>query len=129
MNNEAKLNVLTSFAEHRPYILNMLSPSMDQYSEYSKQEYANSIFYVDTLKQKPVSKLSIFSENIWDFNHDYPNAAQNVKGAKLRIDFSKYTDIPEFVLTEIKVILELALLNNLIFRPQQKKGKILKKEF
>lgn len=127
MNNEAKLNVLTSFAEHRPYILNMLSPSMGQYSEYSKQEYANSIFYVDTLKQKPVSKLSIFSENIWDFNHDYPNAAQNVKGAKLRIDFSKYTDIPEFALTEIKVILELALLNNLIFKPQQKKGKILKK--
>ena len=127
MNNEAKLNVLTNFADHRPYILNMLSPSLNQSIEYSQREYASSIIYMDSLKLKPVSKLSIFSESIWDFNNDYPNAAQNVRGAKLRIDFSKYIDIPEFVLTEIKIIFKLALLNNLIFMPQQNGGKSRKK--
>ena len=57
-----------------------------------------------------------------DFNDDYPNAARNVQGAKLRISFSKYTDIPRFVLIEIKIIFELALLNNSIFKLQSKEG-------
>lgn len=127
MNSEARLNILTSFSKHRPYILNMLSPTINQYTAYSQQEYASSIVYIDSLKQKPVSELSIFSENIWDFNNDYPNAARNVKGAKLRIDFSKYVDIPQFVLTEIKIIFELALLNNLIFKPQKNGRKSQKK--
>lgn len=118
MDSEAKLDVLTSFAEHRLYILNMLSPARDRDAEHSKQEHASSTAYMDLLEQKPVSKLSIFSGDIWDFNDDYPNAARNVQGAKLRIDFSKYKDIPKFVLIEMKIIFELALLNNFIFRPQ-----------
>ncbi len=118
MDSEAKLDVLTSFAEHRLYILNMLSPARDRNAEHSQQDYVGSTAYMDLLEQKPVSKLSIFSADIWDFNDDYPNAARNVQGAKLRIDFSKYKDVPKFVLIEMKIIFELALLNNFIFRPQ-----------
>jgi hypothetical protein len=122
MNNETKINVLTRFTEHRPYILNMLSPARSQNTEYFQQENTKSIEYMSILNQNPVSNLSLFSENIWDFNNDYPNAARNVKGAKLRINFSKYKDIPQFVLTEMKVIFELALLNNFIFNPKQNGG-------
>lgn len=123
MNSEAKINVLTGFAEYRPYILNMLDHIRNHDAKYSEQDYADSKVYLNRLKQKPVSKLSLFSENIWDFNNDYPNAARNIRGAKLRIDFSKYKDIPKFVLIETKVIFELALLNNLIFKPQESGGK------
>ena len=77
--------------------------------------------------ERSVSKISKFSDNVWDFNSDYPNAAQNVKGAKLRINFLKYKNIPKFVLTELKIILELALLNNLIFRPKLNSRKNNKK--
>ncbi|MDM1269247.1 site-specific integrase [Acinetobacter indicus] len=118
MNSEAKLDVLTNFAEHRFDILNSLNSTRNQNIECSQLKNRGSTKYMDLLMHKPVSKLSKFSDQIWDFNKDYPNAARNVQGAKLRIDFTKYKDVPIFVLTEIKIILELALLNNLIFKPQ-----------
>ena len=105
MNSEAKLDVLTNFAEHRFYILNSLNTARYQSTAYSQQENTGSTVYMDLLMQKPVSKLSKFSDQIWDFNKDYPNAARNVQGAKLRINFSKYQEIPKFVLIEMKIIL------------------------
>ena len=122
MDYETKLGVLTGFVEHRFNILDALNPIIEQGNEYRKDEYTNSIEYMTSLMEKPVSKLSKFSDVTWDFNNDYPNAARNVQGAKLRINFSKYTEIPLFVLIEMKVILELALLNNSIFKLQSKEG-------
>lgn len=118
MNSEAKLDVLTHFAEHRFSILNSLNSTKNQNMECSQPEDTGSTTYIDLLMHKPVSKLSRFSDQIWDFNQDYPNAARNVQGAKLRIDFTKYKAIPIYVLTEIKIIFELVLLSNLIFKPQ-----------
>ena len=123
MDYEKKLNVLAGFAEHRLYVLDALDHATVQKKKHLQNNYTDDIEYVTYLMDKPVSKLSKFSDMCWNFNNDYPNAAQNVQGAKLRINFSKYTEIPIFVLTEIKVILELALLNNSIFKPQEKKGK------
>lgn len=122
MDYEKKLNVLTGFAEHRLYVLDALDHATVQKKKHLQNNYTDDIEYVTYLMDKPVSKLSKFSEMCWNFNNDYPNAAQNVQGAKLRINFSKYTEIPIFVLTEIKVILELALLNNSIFKLQSKEG-------
>lgn len=122
MDYEKKLNVLTGFAEHRLYVLDALDHATVQKKKHLQNNYTDDIEYVTYLMDKPVSKLSKFSDMCWNFNNDYPNAAQNVQGAKLRINFSKYTEIPIFVLTEIKVILELALLNNSIFKLQSKEG-------
>ena len=122
MDYETKLNVLTGFVGHRFYILDALNPTIEQQNEYRKDEYTDNIEYMTSLMDKPVSKLSKFSDVSWDFNNDYPNAARNVQGAKLRISFSKYTEIPLFVLIEMKVIFELALLNNSIFKLQSKEG-------
>ena len=123
MDYETKLNVLTGFVEHRSYILDALDLTKDQNKEYFQHKHADDIEYMTSLIDKPVSKLSKFSDGIWDFNKDYPNAARNVQGPKLRIIFSKYTDIPVFVLIEMKIIFELALLNNSIFKLQKKDGK------
>lgn len=127
MSSEAKLNVLTTFVKHRGYFLNFVNRPEEGSAKEPEQERLNSPAYIALLMQTPVSKLSTFSDSVWNFNEDYPNAARNIHGAKLRIDFSKFTEIPPFVLTEIKVIFELALLNNLIFKPQQKnsgKGRV-----
>lgn len=119
MDNETKINVLTSFSNHRPDILKSLDPFRVQKIEYSQQEDVDShTAYMNLLMQKPVSKKSRFSDDVWDFNADYPNAARNIQGAKLRINFAKFQDIPAFVLIELKIIFELALLNNLIFKPK-----------
>lgn len=123
MDYETKLNVLTGFVEHRSYILDALDLTKDQNKEYFQHKHADDIEYMTSLIDKPVSKLSKFSDGIWDFNKDYPNAARNVQGPKLRIIFSKYTEIPVFVLIEMKIIFELALLNNSIFKLQKKEGK------
>ena len=122
MDYEKKLNVLTGFAEHRLYVLDALDHATVQKKKQLQNNYTDDIEYVTYLMDKPVSKLSKFSDDFWDFNDDYPNAARNVQGAKLRISFSKYTDIPRFVLIEIKIIFELALLNNSIFKLQSKEG-------
>ncbi len=122
MDYETKLNVLTGFVEHRSYILDDSDLTKDRNKEYSQQKYTDDIGYVTSLMNKSVSKLSKFSDCVWDFNNDYPNAARNVQGAKLRINFSKHTEIPVFVLIEMKIIFELALLNNSIFKLQNKKG-------
>ncbi|WP_421833059.1 site-specific integrase [Acinetobacter baumannii] len=119
MDSEAKLRVLTNFNSHRLHLLSFPNSTKDLDNNYSQKEYNDSKAYINLLMQKPVSKMSKFSDYVWDFNDDYPNAARNVKGAKLRIDFSKYKNIPQFVLTEIKIIFELALLNNSIFRPKR----------
>ena len=109
MDYETKLNVLTGFVEHRSYILDALDLTKDQNKEYFQHKHADDIEYMTSLIDKPVSKLSKFSDGIWDFNKDYPNAARNVQGPKLRIIFSKYTDIPVFVLIEMKIIYRIHL--------------------
>ncbi|MFV5590820.1 site-specific integrase [Acinetobacter variabilis] len=127
MDKEAKISILTGFVNHRRYIMNGLNTAKNLDSDLHPQESIESTTYINALMERSVSKISKFSDNVWDFNSDYPNAAQNVKGAKLRINFLKYQSIPKFVLTEIKIIFELALLNNLIFRPKLNSRKNNKK--
>lgn len=127
MDKEAKISILTGFVNHRRYIMNELNTAKNLDSDLHPQESIESTTYINALMERSVSKISKFSDNVWDFNSDYPNAAQNVKGAKLRINFLKYKNIPKFVLTELKIILELALLNNLIFRPKLNSRKNNKK--
>ena len=122
MDYEIKLDVLTAFVKHRFYVLEALSPIADQRNECLQHKHADDIEYMTSLMDKPISTLSNFSDDVWNFNKDYPNAARNVQGAKLRINFSQYTAIPVFVLIEMKIIFELALLNNSIFKPQSKGG-------
>ena len=127
MDKEAKISILTGFVNHRRYIMNELSTAKNLDSDLHLQESMESTTYINALMERSVSKISKFSDNVWDYNSDYPNAAQNVKGAKLRINFLKYKNVPKFVLTELKIILELALLNNLIFRPKLNNRKNNKK--
>ena len=123
MDYEKKLDVLTAFVKHRSYVLQALNPITDQRNECLQHKHTDDIEYIASLMDKPISTLSKFSDSVWNFNKDYPNAARNVQGPKLRINFSKYAAIPVFVLIEMKIIFELALLNSSIFKLQKKEGK------
>lgn len=116
MNHEKNLDVLSNFVVNRPFILGNVALLKRQENTISHVDKTVNTSYTKTLMPMMVSKLSKFSDSIWDFNEDYPNVARNVQGMRLRIDFSKYTEIPVFVIIEIKVLLHLALLNNLIFK-------------
>lgn len=126
MNTETKLDVLTQFSNHRSYIMDVFTPIVEVHpteDTYKGNEVEDSRNYMESLLEQPISKISKFSDTVWDFNSDYPSAARNIQGSKLRLDFSRYEYISEFVLIEIKVILKLALLNNSIFHPKKGRAK------
>lgn len=66
--------------------------------------------YYQSLMAMPVSKLSKFGDAVWDFNAEDSHAARNVIGAKLKIDFTKYTNLNATAILEIKVALNFYLL-------------------
>lgn len=119
MNDESKLDIFTAFADYRTFILQVLK--LNKVARDTSK--VKSYLYLTQLMDSPVSKLSKFSDSKWDFNLDYPNAARNIKGAKLKLDFLKYPEIPKFVLIELKVLFELVYINNRAFSPQGKGGK------
>jgi hypothetical protein len=84
---------------------------------------ALGVEFLDTLLTLPVTKLSRFSDVVWDYNDDVINPAKNIQGAKLRINFSKYSSIPPFVLTEIKCLLLYLNLAPLAFARKGAKNK------
>ncbi|MDE1233936.1 hypothetical protein [Vibrio aestuarianus] len=56
-----------------------------------------------SLPYLPVSKKSKFYQSKWDYNDDVLNPSATVRGAKLKLDFSKY-NIPNSLLTEMKLL-------------------------
>ncbi|WP_240326003.1 tyrosine-type recombinase/integrase [Pseudomonas syringae] len=68
-------------------------------AESEQQEALAFLSYLNTLQ---VSQLSAFLNGVWDFNADYPHASRYIRGAKLRIDFTKYPNIPELAILELK---------------------------
>ena len=60
--------------------------------------------WLTQLMELPVSKLSLFKDNIWDYNEDVLNPPKSVQGAKLKLSFEKYPFIPTYVLTELKCL-------------------------
>lgn len=78
---------------------------------------------VTQLLDLPVSKSSVFKESTWDFNLDVVNPAANVRGAKLKIDFSKYECIPQFIVVELKCLFQCVYLLPKRFKNPNRKGK------
>lgn len=66
--------------------------------------------YYQSLMLMPVSRLSKFGDAVWDFNADDPHAARNVKGVKLKIDFTRYTNLNATAILEVKAALNFYLL-------------------
>jgi integrase len=64
-----------------------------------------ALSWYQALMALPVSKTSVLGDAVWDFNDDHPNAARNVKGAKLRLNFESYPLLNQSAVLEAKVAL------------------------
>ncbi|AXM97104.1 tyrosine-type recombinase/integrase [Pseudomonas plecoglossicida] len=64
-----------------------------------------ALSWYQALMALPVSKTSVLGDPVWDFNDDHPNAARNVQGAKLRLNFESYPLLNQSAVLEVKVVL------------------------
>lgn len=60
--------------------------------------------YVAQLALLPVSKKSVFSNMLWDYDEETSNRAASVSITKVQIDFGIYRHIPLGVITEVKCL-------------------------
>ena len=104
----------------------LITSSIEDSMSPSKADQLEDVF-VQNLLALPVTKLSQFIDEKWDYNDDVANPARNVQGAKLRIDFGKYKQIPAFVLIEIKCLLFYINLAPMAFAKKGQKIQIKKK--
>ena len=117
---EHSFQVVKEIAANKPLIIPIVCAEQ---SRLSSVDNSKQLALLTNLLEIKVSRLSTFSESVWDYNEDYLNPPKSVKGAKLRIDFSKYTHIPPYVLTELKCLLHLCILLPMAFRKKKDKKK------
>lgn len=103
---QINFSALLSFSRFRSSLSLLLSQTVPQDAENAQQEALTFLTYLQTLQ---VSELSMFMEGNWDFNADYPNASRFIRGSKLRIDFTKYPNIPDLAMLELKAAFMLHL--------------------
>jgi integrase len=111
------LNILKQFSQNR---ISILLPNNIRNNTINCK--IKSSRYLINLLNIKVTKLSIFSDDKWDFNEDYPNVSPNVKGSKLTIDFQRFENIPESIIIELKCIMMFILLTPDIFINNRKKS-------
>ena len=81
----------------------------------------DALLYFEELQQLKVSKLSNFSDNLWDLNSDKVNSKH--KEHLLKVDFRNFPDISETVIFEMKCIALLWLTIGKIGVTSKKKHK------
>ena len=60
--------------------------------------------YIANLSLLPVSKKSIFSDMLWDYDKDMPNRAASITQIDMQLNFDHYKYIPLGVITEVKCL-------------------------
>ncbi|QJQ22961.1 site-specific integrase [Pseudomonas sp. SK] len=101
-----EFSTLLSFAKYRETVSAILLQLKSGDDDIASGEALKFLNYIQSLQ---VSKLSAFVSPVWDFNADYPNASRHIRGAKLRMDFTKYPNIPEFAMLELRTAFMLIL--------------------
>ncbi|MFC5694842.1 tyrosine-type recombinase/integrase [Pseudomonas sp. GCM10022186] len=104
------------------HVLNGISQAAGQHNADSLRMLA----WYESLLALPVSKLSTIGDQVWDFNADEPNAARNVQGPKLRIDFGQFQNLNQLALLEVKIALFCRLKMPSSFKTFMTSGKSLK---
>lgn len=77
--------------------------------------------YIASLTTLPVTTWSMFFDHKWDYTEDENGASVNARGSSLIIDWAKYENIPEFVVTEIKTLTHLYYISPSSFKCKGRK--------
>lgn len=90
---------------------------------------AQEAVWLKELLNLSVTSLNRFVDDEWDYNSDVLHPPRSVQGAKLKIDFSKYSSIPKYVMIELKCLCHLIMLVPMQFKkPARGKGSRSKKQ-
>ena len=106
MMEQIDFSTLLTFSKFRSSLSLLQGQASALEAENEQQEALAFLSYLSTLR---VSQTSAFMDWVWDFNADYPNASRYIRGAKLRIDFTKYPNIPELAILELKAAFMIIL--------------------
>ena len=63
-----------------------------------EQNQVQEAVWLPELLNLSVNSLNRFVDDEWDYNSDVLHPPRSVQGAKLKIDFSKYSSIPKYVM-------------------------------
>lgn len=101
-----------------------LSPQVDDSAQLTALAYYESLMNMPVArKDAKTGEQSLLKDDVWDFNPNYPNAARNVRGAKLRMDWTKYPHVSRAIILEMKVAFYLYYLApNHIYSGTSRKG-------
>jgi len=110
--------ILSTISELKKYRA-LLSKVNDE--KLKKQDSTTA--YLTQLLNLPVSITSDFSDSEWNFNVENPNVSANIRGSKLKINFSKYLHVPPGVMIELKCLLLIVFLTPEVFINNRKKAK------
>lgn len=103
---QTNFSTLLTFSKFRFSLFLLQGAAIASEEESEQQEALAFLAYLNALQ---VSELSEFLDGVWDFNADYPNASRYIRGSKLRIDFTKYPNIPELAILELKAAFMIIL--------------------
>ncbi|MBB6154965.1 integrase [Pseudomonas sp. JAI115] len=106
MMEQIDFSTLLTFSKFRSSLSLLQGQASALEAGSEQQEALAFLSYLSTLQ---VSQSSAFVDWVWDFNKDYPNASRYIRGAKLRIDFTKYSNIPELAILELKAAFMIIL--------------------
>lgn len=81
-----------------------------------EQHDTQEAIWLPELLNLSVTSLNRFVDDEWDYNRDVINPPRSVQGAKLKIDFSKYSCIPDYVMIELKCLCHLVMLVPMQFK-------------
>lgn len=124
--SEATINVLAQFGSWRQQNLAQVMQHFREVEQHTGSVALDCMAYYNVLLATPVSKLSKFGDSVWDFNADTPRAAKNVRGAKLRIDFSRYGNLSSVAVLELKACLIFYIISPAAVRSDRRKKKKIK---
>ncbi|GHE92336.1 site-specific integrase [Thalassotalea profundi] len=117
-NLENNISLIQKVGENKKLLIPLFAKTQEQID--SKELELPEFFWLPQLLSLSVTSVNQFKENEWDYNKDTLNPSRSVQGAKLKINFSKYSNIPAYVMTELKCLCHLVMLVPMQFRKNGK---------
>jgi len=120
-----QLELYKQFVFNRLLVLKELA-SLERETAEEAESVSGKLNYFDSLFQQKVNKTNVFSDQKWDYREDSPDSSVNIFPSHLIIDFSAYSEIPFFIINEVKCLTVLYSMVPASFKCRGRKKKSIK---
>lgn len=124
---EHSIKLLHQLGKNKSAVIPLVISGLDTPKPELLSQAPNSSALIANLMKLNVTALSRFEDVVWDYNHDVLNPPKSVVGAKLKITFSKYQDIPPYILIEMKCLMHYVLTTPESFKKSSRSKKSARK--